>query len=107
MLKIIYFVQEKLITILAAETAGPATYQFFKNDVSLGAASPSRTVTATAGNGGGEFDNGDRIKVEVTIDGCTFTEEITVLVDFFGELTSASISTDAPSDTICANESIL
>ena len=43
------FCTGETITILAAETAGPATYQFFKNDVSLGAASPSRTVTATAG----------------------------------------------------------
>ncbi|MBT5694717.1 MAG: hypothetical protein HOI60_07520, partial [Flavobacteriaceae bacterium] len=101
------FCAGETITILAADTAGPAAYEFFKNDVSLGAASLSRAFTATAGNGVGEFDNGDRIKVEVTMDTCTFTEEITVLVDFFGELTSASISTDAPSDTICANESIV
>ncbi|MDB4227388.1 hypothetical protein N9799_01110 [Flavobacteriaceae bacterium] len=85
---------------------GADTYQFFKNDVSLGAASPSRTVTATAGSSGAQFNNGDRIKVQVVADGCTFTNEITILVDFFADLNSASISTNAPSDTICANESI-
>ena len=93
-----------MITVSAP--VGADTYQFFKNDVSLGAASPSRTVTATAGSGGAQFNNGDRIKVQVVADGCTFTNEITILVDFFADLNSASISTNAPSDTICANESV-
>jgi hypothetical protein len=93
-----------LITINAP--AGADTYQFFKNDVSLGAASPSRTVTATAGNGGTNFNNGDRIRVQVTADGCTFSDEITILVDFFGVVASASISSNAPNDTICSGDSI-
>ena len=42
-----------------------------------------RTVTATAGNGGvpGEFNNGDRIKVEVA-DACTFTDKLQCLLTF-------------------------
>ena len=97
----------EVITVSAP--LGADTYRFFVNDAPLGPAGVSRTVTASAGDGGapGEFNNGDRIKVEAVVDGCTFTDEITILVDFFGELSSASISTDAPSDTICANESIV
>ena len=76
------FCAGELITVSAP--LGADTYRFFVNDAPLGPAGVSRTVTATAGNGGvpGEFNNGDRIKVEAVVDGCTFTDEITMLVDF-------------------------
>ena len=91
-----------LINVTAPD--GADTYRFFNNGVPLGAAGPSRTVTATAGSGAGQFDNGDRISVEIVANGCTFTDEITILVDFFGEVSSASIFSDAPGDTICSGE---
>ena len=96
-------------SISISAPVGADTYRFFVNNVPLGPAGVSRTVTATAGDGGapGEFDNGDIIKVEATVDGCVFTNEITVLVDFFGELSSASLSTNAAFDTICSGGSIL
>ena len=93
-----------LITINAP--AGADTYQFFKNDVSLGAAGPSRTVTATAGSGGSDFNDGDRIRVQVVADGCTFSDEITILVDFFGAVASASVASNATNDTLCSGDSI-
>ncbi|MBF10677.1 MAG: hypothetical protein CMC63_00380, partial [Flavobacteriaceae bacterium] len=94
-----------LITVTAP--AGADTYQFFKNDVAIAAAGPSRTVTQTAGSVGAQFNNGDRIKVRVVADGCTFIDEITILVDFFSELDSASIASNAPGDTICAGGAVV
>ncbi|OUU47723.1 MAG: hypothetical protein CBC28_05345, partial [Flavobacteriaceae bacterium TMED68] len=93
------------ITITAPD--GADTYRFFQNGAPLGAAGPSRTVSATAGSGAGQFDNGDRISVEIVANGCTFTDEITILVDFFGEVSSASIFSNATGDTICSGEQVI
>ena len=48
-------------SISISAPVGADTYRFFVNDVPLGPAGVSRTVTATAGDGGvpGEFNNGD------------------------------------------------
>ncbi|GIS22030.1 MAG: hypothetical protein CM15mP122_5360 [Bacteroidota bacterium] len=66
-----------------------------------------KNCTATAGSGAGQFDNGDRISVEIVANGCTFTDEITILVDFFGGFSLCSIFSDAPGDTICSGEQVI
>jgi len=75
---------------------GGTVYQFFRNNISLGAASASNNVTTTV-------NNGDLIKVEVT-DTNSCTAESNVITMTVTNAPAASLSSGYTNDTMCEGE---
>ena len=75
---------------------GGTLYQFFRNNISLGAASASNNVTTT-------INNGDLIKVEVT-DTNSCTAESNVITMTVTNAPAASLSSGYTNDIMCEGE---